>query len=254
MLMLAFVFATAFAQNRYKVISNALLNVRETASSEAHILGTLESGSLVDVVSIKKEWAKVKYKDAYGFVLKQYIEQVPNGITEKDSLSLLATEYPAVVDNSMLLSSDMDFESLREFGVIEITYAAGSFEDVKLSGSYGISGTILPWRIAPKLYAGVHFSPFNFNFGLSDFISDEIRLGPAIGYYFTPKIFISMPLDVLCAVYFDDNDDTKTSWGMALAPSLYIGNKWGVFLGPQFSIGFSGNSKVSCGFRAGFYF
>ena len=98
------------------------------------------------------------------------------------------------------------------------------------------------------------FSPLNFNYGLSDFNYDEIRLGPAIGYYFTPKIFISMPLDVLCDVYFGDNDETKTAWGIALAPAIYLGKKAGIFIGPQFQVGFSSGSKVSCGFRAGIYF
>lgn len=84
--------------------------------------------------------------------------------------------------------------------------------------------------------------------------SDIIKLGPVIGYYFTPKTFISIPLDVLCDVYFDSEDKTKTAWGMSLAPTVYMGSKGGVFVGPQFTIGFSGGSKVSCGFRAGIYF
>ena len=147
-----------------------------------------------------------------------------------------------------------EFDSERKTCVYELTYSAYSFEDVKLSGTYGFSLTILPWELGPKLYAGVHFSPLNFNFGLSDFNYDEIRVGPAIGYYFTPKIFISMPLDLLCDVNFDERDKTKTDWGMALAPTMYIGSKAGFFIGPQFTIRFSSDSEVSCGFRAGIYF
>ncbi len=154
--------------------------------------------------------------------------------------------------------SDLDdaFEQDRKEWAFEVSFCASSFEDVKLSGSYGLSWTSLPWKLAPRLYAGYHFSPFNFNFGLVDssMTSDLIKLGPAIGYYFTPKIFISMPLNVLCDVYFDSDDNTKTAWGMSLAPTVYIGSKGGVFIGPQFTVGFSGDSKVSCGFRAGIYF
>lgn len=263
-LILALMVVTTVAQSNYKVISNAPLNVRKKASSEASILGTLSSGSLIEVISIKKGWAKVNYKDGYGFVQTQYIEQISNkraetsfeNFAEENEHSSSANDLASNADNMALKeTSDVDFESQRITGMYEITYSAGSFEDVKLSGAYGFSWTMLPWKIAPKLYVGIHFSPLNLNYGLSDFTYDEIRLGPAIGYYFTPKIFISTPLDVLCDVYFDDNDETKTDWGLALAPSVYIGgSKAGVFIGPQFTVGFSSGSKVSCGFRAGIYF
>lgn len=257
--MLVLIVATAVAQSNYKVTSNAPLNVRKTASSEASILGTLSSGILIEVISIKKGWAKIRYKDGYGFVQTQYIEQISNERAETSFENFASTKEQSSSTNVSAFNAnnqalDMDFESQRKTAMYEITYAASSFEDVKLSGSYGLSWTMLPWEIAPKLYAGIHFSPLNFNYGLSDFNYDEIRLGPAIGYYFTSQIFVSMPLDVLCDVYFGDNDETKTAWGLALAPSVYIGRKGGAFLGPQFSIGFSGNSKVSCGFRAGIYF
>lgn len=254
-IMMTLIVVTAMAENNYKVISSSPLNIREAASSDANILGTFDSGSLIEVVSTKKNWAKVKYNSGFGFVQTQYIEQIastngPN-ITELTN-KVSANKIQNNIDTE--ISESSNFASERKAGIYEITYAAGSFEDVKLSGSYGFSWTLLPWEIVPKLYAGIHFSPLNFNYGLSDFNYDEIRLGPAISYYLTPKIFISMPLDVLCDVYFGNNDETKTAWGMALAPAIYLGKKAGIFIGPQFQVGFSSGSKVSCGFRAGIYF
>ena len=152
-------------------------------------------------------------------------------------------------------SSDMGAQDRIE-KTFEVGYNAVSFNDVKLTGSYGFSSTILPWEIMDNLYAGVHFSPINFNFGLvnKEATSDMIKLGPAIGYYFTPTIFVAMPVTVVCEVYFKDHD-TKTAWGMSWAPSLYAGNnKFGLFAGPLFSISFEGSSKVETGFRAGLYF
>lgn len=144
----------------------------------------------------------------------------------------------------------------RKESTYEVGYTASTFDDVKLSGSYGLSMTMLPWEITDNLYVGFHFSPFHFNFGLvdKDFTSDVIKLGPALGYYFTPTIFVSLPVMAVCDVYFQGSD-TKTSWGMACAPSLYVGNnKFGVFAGPMFSLPFEGESKVNTGFRAGIYF
>ncbi|MDE6548967.1 MAG: SH3 domain-containing protein [Muribaculaceae bacterium] len=255
-LMMVFIVVAAFAENNYKVTSSSPLNIREAASSSANILGTFNSGSQIEVLSIKKGWAKVKYNGGFGFVQAQYIEQfVPQNNSDiVGQTNIVFSETQSTKSKNSEMFELSDFESERKTGVYEITYAAGSFEDVKLSGTYGFSWTMLPWEIAPKLYAGIHFSPLNFNYGLSDFNYDEIRLGPAIGYYFTPKILLSMPLDILCDVYFGENDETKTAWGMALAPAVYIGSKAGIFIGPQFTVAFSGNSKVSCGFRAGVYF
>lgn len=148
----------------------------------------------------------------------------------------------------------------RRTTVFEIGYTASSFDDVKMSGSYGFGVTFLPWNITENLYAGLHFSPFSLNFGLvdSDFVTDIIKLGPTIGYYFTPNIFVAMPIAALCYISFKDPETgkskTKTNWGMAWAPSIYIGKKFGIYAGPYFSMGFKGKTKIDCGFRAGLYF
>ena len=138
----------------------------------------------------------------------------------------------------------------------ELEYAASSFDDVKLSGTYGIGMTAMPLQIKNNFYAGFHVSPCNFNFGLvdSDYTSDLIKFGPALGYYFKPTVFITLPVDALCNVYFKGSD-TKTAWGMSVAPTLYAGSKKiGVFAGPMFTAVFTGETNTSWGFRAGIYF
>lgn len=144
----------------------------------------------------------------------------------------------------------------RKSAVFEIGYTAGSFEAAKLSGMYGISFTLLPWEMAPDLYLGMHLSPVNFNFGLvpKGLGSYVFMLGPALGYYFTPNIFISAPLDIACGIMSGPDDKYYTSWGMYFSPSIYVGGKWGVFVGPALSVPFVDNAKVTCGFRAGIYF
>lgn len=151
-------------------------------------------------------------------------------------------------------------EDERKSYAYEIGYTAARFDGVKETGSYGVGLTFLPWNIVDNLYVGFHLSPFSFNFGLvdSDFVTDVVKLGPAIGYYFTPKIFVALPVVALCSVSFTDPETGKSKtmaeWGMACAPSIYIGNKFGVYVGPFFSMGFKGKTKINCGFRAGFYF
>lgn len=139
--------------------------------------------------------------------------------------------------------------------IFEVSYTASSFDDVKATGFYGLGFTLLPAELTPQLYGGFHCSPVNFNFGLVDrqMASTLVALGPAVGYYIRPGIFVTMPLDLLCNIYSVD-DRTTTSWGMALAPSLRVGGRFGVFVGPYFSLGFASGSKVQCGFQAGLYF
>lgn len=153
-------------------------------------------------------------------------------------------------------SYEDDFESARKESFFEFGYTATTFDDVKASGHYGFGWTALNWKLAERFYAGLHFSPLNFNFGLvpSDYTTDIIELGPAFGYYITPKIAAVLKTDVLCELYFDENDNTKTSWGMGISPTLYVGDKCGIFLGPFINFPFSSGAKVDIGFSAGIYF
>lgn len=147
--------------------------------------------------------------------------------------------------------------SERITSTYEVDYSASTFDDIQLSGSYGLSMTLLPWKIIENLYCGFRFSPFHFNFGLvdSNLSSDLITFGPALGYYFTPTIFLTFPVELTCNIRFEGSD-SKTSWGMAFTPSLYLGtNKYGIFVGPMFSFPFvEGGTEISTGFRAGIYF
>lgn len=141
-------------------------------------------------------------------------------------------------------------------GFFEVYYSAWAFDAVKESGSYGFSWSAFPWRLTDKLYLGFQFSPLNFNFGLVDsaLANDKIYLGPALGVFPTDNIAFSFAADVMCVVTFDSDSKTRCTWGIQLAPAIYIGGKAGVFLGPQLTAGFSKGSDTDFGFRAGFFF
>ena len=200
--------------------------------------------------------AENNYKETFSSPLNIREAAFPDANDSQFVKTVSTKETQSVQSNNTQTPEISDFESERQACVFEFSYDAGLFKEAKLSGSYGLSLTGWPWKILPRLYAGIHFSPLNFNYGLNGFHCAEIRLGPAIACYFTPKIFISMPLSILCQIHMKDGDydKTTTGWGMKLAPAVYLGNKAGVFFGPQFTFGFSGNSKASCGFRTGIYF
>ncbi len=137
----------------------------------------------------------------------------------------------------------------------EISYSAISFEEPKLTGFYSYGFTILPSKIAKDFYGGIHLGMIGLNAGLvdSDFMVYQIKVGPAFGYYFTKNAFVTMPIDVVCNVNMDDKASKKTAWGMQVSPAFYYGKKRGVFVGPMWTVSFTGGGS-DLGFRAGFFF
>lgn len=256
LIIMTFTAFSAYAESNYKVVSSYPLNVRESPSKDANVLGRFDCGQQIEVIRVDGNWAKVKFNGNTGYVLTEYIQPIP---VEPISISKQSKQSSPETSNSEVMhvnkSNDDTFESDRKSSFIEVGYSASSFEDVKLSGSYGISWTIFPWKIASESYLGIHFSPLNVNFGLvdSDYTTDIIKVGPSLGVYITPKICVAVNLDAMCVVYFE-SDDTKTAWGMSLEPAIYLGSSAGIYVGPQFTMSFEGDSKIDCGFRAGIYF
>lgn len=198
-------------------------------------------------------------------------ENMENSADKKDSVSF-ATE----IASSMSLGQTNRFSQEnpgnagevgsknddRKWDFYEVQFMATSFKSVKASGMYGLGVIALPLEVAPDWVIGGHFSLL-VNFGLASkgWESFVAMFGPALGYCFTPSVFISAPLDVVCnsivgsnAKLLEQIGAEDTSWGLALSPSVYIGRKFGVFLDPVFSISFVKNAEVVCGFRAGIFF
>lgn len=75
--MMALIVVTAMAENNYKVTSSSRLNVRKSPSTSATVLGTFNSGQQIEVISISKGWAKVKYNGKVGYVSEKYISPLP---------------------------------------------------------------------------------------------------------------------------------------------------------------------------------
>lgn len=130
----------------------------------------------------------------------------------------------------------------------ELGYNAGSFDDVKLTGSYGFSATAMPWKLYKALFVGIHFSQY-FNYGIVDSKSASLttRLGPSFGYMITPRITIALPV----AVGFQYIHESI--WSLMWSPSIYfdVYKNFGIYAGPLFTKTFKDGAGVDCGFRAG---
>lgn len=60
----------------YKVVCNSNLNVRQQASTSGYVLGTLNNGELVEVISIDGQWAEIEYQGTKAYISASYIQQI----------------------------------------------------------------------------------------------------------------------------------------------------------------------------------
>lgn len=134
-----------------------------------------------------------------------------------------------------------------------LTYFAQDFDDVKLSGHYGL--TIDALNIGDSLF-GFNATLSSFNWGLvdKDYTTDLILFGPNVAYEFAQNFIVALPVQAMCKVSFAGTD-TKTSWGWAISPRLYYSfGKVNVNAGILVSGGFKKGEKATCGFTVGIGF
>ena len=262
------------AQTPYKIMAERL-NVRSTPSAQSSILGILNKGEIVMVTEVSKGWVSFPFQGKVGYaslftVKKVDSSELPQAETvpthpatghqaEEPSVTPVAKAANNEMTDTLVYqdvsTNDAQKEETkkRKSGFMEFGYSGGTFKEAKETGSYGMSLTYLPWEVASDLYLGLRVQPFAFNYGLvdSEFATDEIRLGPAVGYYISQNIVMTMSYDIMCVFGFGGSD-TKAVWGMSISPALYIGKR-GLYLGPQFTKSFKGGGKMNTGFRIGFF-
>lgn len=134
-----------------------------------------------------------------------------------------------------------------------LTYFACDFEDVKASGHYGLTLDML--NIGESLF-GFNTTLGSFNYGLVDKedTTDLILFGPNVSYEIVQNVILSLPVQAMCNVSFEESD-TKTTWGWAISPRLYYSfGKVNVNAGILVNGGFKKEEDVTCGFTVGIGF
>lgn len=70
-----FCFVLGNAQELYEVTSKKSLNVRNSASYNSTVIGSIESGRKVNVYETIGEWSKIEYKDQFAYVNNKYLQK-----------------------------------------------------------------------------------------------------------------------------------------------------------------------------------
>lgn len=59
--------------SKFGKVNTTSLNVRESASTSSRILGSLKSGTTVEIIDLKDNWYKIKYNNSIAYVSRDYI-------------------------------------------------------------------------------------------------------------------------------------------------------------------------------------
>ena len=79
------------ANDIYKIISNGKLNIRSTPSVNSKIIGTIDSGTLIEVSEVTDSWATIMYKGNKSYISSRYIELVTH-IEDKENILDFSTD------------------------------------------------------------------------------------------------------------------------------------------------------------------
>lgn len=200
--------------------------------------------------------------------MKLYIPQSQANPTVRQT----ENEQNTVADKQPVVAEQRESEQVRFEGKNKIAESAqysekrfpiflsaqfqtSSFEHFKEAGWYGIGmifSSISQWG---RFHVGANID-LMFDWGLvdSEDVGCNIAFGPSARYDIVDKLFVNCPVDVVCLCYFPSGTtDTKTEWGMKIAPSLhyFFTEKIGAFVGPQMCVAFESNSRATFGMQFG---
>lgn len=158
-----------YAENNYKVSSSSRLNVRRAPSTTGAILGTLNSGQEITVLSITKGWAKIEFKNTTGYVSAKYITELSKKIVEAPEVE----EVEEVIEEMPVVDETVVVQPVRQFDTKVVTLLT--------------IGSFMPE--AMNLYLTVQGG-----FGWSNFLWSDGSVNGTMSY----------SADVLAQLYFED--------------------------------------------------
>lgn len=164
-MMMALMVVTAVAENNYKVTSTSRLNVRESPTTSANVLGTFSSGQQIEVISISKGWAKVEYNGKIGYVSEKYVSPLPKSEQPSPEPSNPEPKKEEPKEEKPVITSEPEDEQFHEIK------SAGDYEvETPLSIGHSLSDNI-------NLYLAIQGG-----FGYSNYIWNDGSVNGTMSY------------------------------------------------------------------------
>ncbi|MDY3208429.1 SH3 domain-containing protein [Clostridium baratii] len=131
-------------------VSASALNVRSGASTSSSIIGSLNNGAKVEIVSTSNGWHKIKYKNGYGYVSADYIKVDSSNTSkpedkpeQKPDMKPEATTKTGTVNASALnvrsgaSTKNSVIGSLNRGAKVEIVSTSNGWHKIKFKNGYG---------------------------------------------------------------------------------------------------------------------
>ena len=130
-------------------VSASALNVRSGASTSSSIIGSLNNGAKVEIVSTSNGWHKIKYKNGYGYVSADYIKvdssntsKPENKPEQKPDVKPEATKTGTVNASALNVRSGASTSSsvigsLNRGAKVEIVSTSNGWHKIKYKNGYG---------------------------------------------------------------------------------------------------------------------
>lgn len=149
--------------------------------------------------------------------------------------------------------TDSDGNTVHHYFFAVAQYQMQDFDFAKESSIYGLGLYMSSFSHWNRFHVGADLN-YSLNAGIVDDWGCIIEFGPSVRVDISKNFIVNMPINALCNVQFPEGStDTKTSWGMKIAPSLhaFFTDRFGIFAGPQLTTDFKSGHDASFGFQAG---
>ncbi|WP_338627273.1 SH3 domain-containing protein [Clostridium baratii] len=123
-------------------VNASSLNVRSGASTKNSVIGSLNRGAKVEIVSTSNGWHKIKYKNGYGYVSADYIKVDSSNTSKPESKPEATTKTGTVNASSLNVRSGASTKnsvigSLSRGAKVEIVSTSNGWHKIKFKNGYG---------------------------------------------------------------------------------------------------------------------
>lgn len=239
------------------VLLATMMGICMASAQTKTVKHTVERGETL--ASIAKRYGTTNEKiielnpDASQFIYVGMELTVPVTTVSNQSDNVSSTESSYTLSNKDYKERASEKDVLHEHFIVA-QYQLGDFRDAKYTSCYGIGVMFTSFTHWNSVHLGANMNIL-VNKGYDDNWGSLIDFGPSVRIDLSENLFVNIPLDVRCVATFPDSD-IETNWGLQLAPALHVflSQKFGIFIGPQTTIGFDSGSKPSFGLVAGLSF
>ena len=173
-------------QTAYIKTSGSSLNVRESASTNSSILGSLSNGTQVEIVETLNGWYKIKYGSGYGYVSSSYVSMTQGNTSTTTQTAYIKTSGSSLNVRKNASTSSSILGSLSNGTQITIVETLSGWYKIKYGSGYGyVSSSYVSFTAPTTSNADIDTSRVGYvlaNFNHSAYYNNGSSWGQCVWY------------------------------------------------------------------------